>query len=264
MTFKKFNYKQLQNLTETKSTIYNNNEEILAEENLIIVPHTSVRIDDKEETFVLLLNTKNGEKNIVCDFGDIYNFSSIDIFISLMINSKTMESFYIPPNYIKQNTSFYATVEIDHEGNEYLVSNCPIFAFVDIGPSNKDELNNLISLFIENYKIRLRKSNSNYDFMSVLVYMPILDFYYLTRGTTYNITDEENNKYEMDVKDGILYDEDLISLYSPKNGDIPMSAIYNNKSNFPFRIYNFSYVSSYIKKYMFPLLDDEELNVLGF
>lgn len=262
MTLRKLTYEQISILISDKEKIYGESGESIIPESIIIIPYTWVVEGDQEQSYLLFLNNKNGERNVITDFGGEYNYSSIDEYISSSLNEKTLETLIVSNKYVQRNCVFYATVDVDQQQHEFLVSFSPIFAFLNLGTSTKTELNEVISNFIDNYKQKLRMHPKNYNFLINLVYMTRLDFYYLSRRTTFPIKDEDSEEhYELNVEDGMLFDENLIELYQSKKGDIPVSVIYDQNANFPFRVFNFSQISPILANNMFNLFKNEEIDI---
>ena len=262
MVIVKLTYDEISSLILNKAKYFGDSGISFVPERVIIIPYVWIEANESQQSFVLLQNTKNGEKNIISDFGGEFSFSSLDEYISSSLIEKTFGTLTIPNDHIRKNTSFFASIDNDYKNEVFLVPNTPIVCLVNLGTSTKLSLNGIIVNFIENYKYKLRTDPKSSNFLTNLVYMSQLDFYYLIRGTTFHIYDDESGEeYEMEVKDGITFDDDLINLYNAKPTDIAVTVIYNPEANFPFRVYNFSQIITSLQKTMLPLMNDETLDL---
>lgn len=138
----------------------------------------------------------------------------------------------------------FACVDEDYNGVPFLVNDRIPVVTVELKLQSLGQLNDIIASFIAETQTRMRREPTmSGGFTSNLVYISESDLFYLARGTTYTVY-SDGNEFEFDVSKGMFFEPEIVSLYTPEKTDIPITALNQSNSNFPFKCITFSKISN--------------------
>lgn len=135
--------------------------------------------------------------------------------------------------------------DVDEEGAPTISGEKIPIVTVNLKLRTKEELNHLVESYVSLLKTKILMEPTSRGLMTNLVYMTNSDLYYLARGTTYTVTDEDE-EYEYQVSNGIFFEKDIVDLYTPNRaaGEIPLTILPTPEANSPFQSILFSKISS--------------------
>lgn len=169
---------------------------------VLVVPYYSV----KKSGNVFALYTLN-QKGVICDFGTRYNGSvSVEKYVSEAILLNSLGTINLNERYIYANSSIaYSLVHSVEMGYTVIDSSCPPIIFVRIEVTEDRDLNSVALKFKQAFKARLQGNLESFNSESFnLVWISPEDSFYMARGTTFNVIDDDGDQVVCDINDGGL------------------------------------------------------------
>lgn len=221
--------------------------------NVIVIPFFLVELPNGEYNYMVLL--KHTITEFLTQFGGVLQPNeSFTEFLTNQILVGTKDLLNISDF---SGSIFYVSTIPNVDGVTYLSSDKPIISLVFYPGQNEDgvielkALNSFIRTFIERVKFQMKKDPFSDDFKENLVYITETELYFLARGTEYLLdSDDKTKTFSFQVSDGMLFKKDIIELYTPKIGEIPIEKIQNGNLavNHPFVSTMYSKISAYFAK----------------
>lgn len=229
---------------------------------LVIVPYSWVDLNDgSKQAYTIVLHGING---FIRDFGGtVSKNTAISTFVSSNLESDSLGVIQVFAKEIEENATFFAGIQTNFDGSKSLDPNSYISVFVNLGDSNRKVLNSLIEAFSDKMKSNMRHYPNASNYNTNLIYLSQVDLFYICRGTTFCVEDNDGAVYDVDVGDGMFLEDDLLTIYRPKTGDIPVSRILNGASNAPFSMSRYTDVSINLSNAMNIILNDDKLHPFG-
>lgn len=229
---------------------------------VLIVPYFRV----KNSGDVFALYTLN-QKGIVCDFGTRYSGNtSIEKYVKDSILLNSLGTINCDEKYIKNNSSIaYSLVHSVEYGYSIIDNSCPPIIFVRFEVDEEKDLSNIIIYFKEAFKSRLTGNLESFNSETFnIIWMNPEDSFYLSRGTTFNVEDDNGEKIVCNIIDGgIPALETVTTLYTANRvaGDNPFTTNYSSDYNCCPEVIFYKEMSFTLSV---PLLQyfDNELNIL--
>lgn len=234
-----------------------------ATRNVILLPFCLVELPNGDFKYFIL--AKHTITDYISQFGGTLKAGdNFPEFLTKNISNNTRNIINITDF---SSSIFYASLEENSEGAISLSNNKPIISFVFWSSSDQDGihklsgLNNIIDEYIVNTKKLIKNEPFSEDFEENLVYLTETELFFLCRNEEYLLENDSGDEtFSFQVSDGMLFRKDLIELYSPKDGDIPIQKFTNSDEiiNHPFASVIFSKISSYIGDSVMNIFDNFE------
>lgn len=210
---------------------------ILLRDLVCVVPYTKVtsKSTGKESFFSVLLLNKN---SVVCDFGFFLKDSNIVNYVKTKLSNGSFGIFNFEDDYILQNSHIaYSLVYSVELGIKVIDKSCNPIIFTYFHSRTMRDLVLLGKHYKEQFKQSLKGhyksfNNSNPN----LVWISPKTLYYLSRGTTYTVYDDNDEEIVIDINEcGIPAEESVSYAYKVKHelGEIPCEANYSEIANCP-------------------------------
>ena len=232
-TFKR--YSEIVNIID--STTENFNVYILP----CVYVDQSSNSEKSQETYSLVFQNRGESIDLISESYD--HSLSFDQFITSVISARTYGVVPLESGILQDSTktTFYFSDEekIDDEGRPY--QSREIYVFVNLGNITKEDLNLIIDQFVSKMTALIRNFPNDDTYENNLVYIEILNLYYLSRGTI-TIT-EDNETYYVDTLVGMSFDPELVELYETPQGVTPIRSISVRGAEFPAPLFYYNRIN---------------------
>lgn len=225
-----------------KEFVYKPLSEFISENNQLrdlvcVIPYTRIisKSTGKESIFTLLLMNKNG---VVCDFGFFLKEKNIAHYVKTKLSNGSFGLLNYDEDYIIENSYIaYSLVYSVELGIKVIDKTCNPIIFTEVKYSSLRELVLLGRQYREEFKSSLKGHYKSADSSNPnLIWMSPMNLYYLSRGTTYTVLDDNGEEIRIDINEsGIPAEPSVTYTYkvNAEKGEIPCDNNYSELANCP-------------------------------